>query len=123
MYEPTDITLVEVKMLLGIDAEDTSKDDLIKVYIARAGTMLLNRTRQPFLPDDMLPILSELTVDAYTLSQQQTSDAETGVIASVSDNGQTVSYRDSAADRVLVSLAQSIKSYEAQIERWSVPGW
>lgn len=122
MYEPTALTLAEVKMLLGIAADDTSKDDLLNIYITRAGQMLLNRTRQASLPDDLLPVLTELSVDAYTLGLQQ-AGSEAGVIASVSDNGQSVSFRDGIGDKVLVNLAESIKAYEAQIQRWSVPGW
>lgn len=122
MYEPTALTLAEVKMLLGIAADDTSKDDLLNIYITRAGQMLLNRTRQASLPDDLLPVLTELSVDAYTLGLQQ-AGSEAGVIASVSDNGQSVSFRDGVGDKVLVNLAESIKAYESQIQRWSVPGW
>lgn len=122
MYEPTALTLAEVKMLLGIAADDASKDDLLNIYITRAGQMLLNRTRQASLPDDLLPVITELSVDAYTLGLQQ-AGSEAGVIASVSDNGQSVSFRDGIGDKVLVNLAESIKAYEAQIQRWSVPGW
>lgn len=122
MYESTAQMLTDIKLMLGeITAE---KDALLKLILDQTGQKVLNETGQEHMPTALEGIVVEMAKDAYAISQ---GDADAGKIAgsvaSVSDNGQSVSYRDSAYSKVLESVSQTVKDYKAQLDRFSKTGW
>lgn len=127
MYTPTTDMLSDLKMLLGILAGDISKDDLLILIMKTTGTKVLNEIKQSVMPAALELIVVEMSSDAYRLNAQAISGTATGEIAgtvsSVSDNGQSVSYRDSSYQVVLNAVMKVLKDYGPQLDRWRKPGW
>ena len=119
-------TMLEMlKLRLGIT--DTSQDALLKLVLQTTVDKVLDRTRQPHLPKQLYGTVAEMAEDSYHLWHSAKSDDAgeiAGTVSSVSDNGQSVSYRDSSYKAVLADIAEkTLKNYEAQLERWRKVGW
>ena len=127
MYTPTADMLSDLKMLLGISSTDTTKDLLLGLILKITGTKVLNEIHQTVLPGALEVIVVEMASDAYRLNLQATGDGSVGAIAgtvsSVSDNGQSVGYRDSSYQTVLNTVMTTLKNYAGQLARWRKPGW
>ena len=112
---------------LGIDETDTSQDALLELVLQTTVDKVLDCTRQPYLPRQLYGTVAEMAEDSYHLWRSAKSDDAgeiTGTVSSVSDNGQSVSYRDSSYKAVLADVAEkTLKNYQAQIERWRKVGW
>jgi hypothetical protein len=119
-YVPTAADLTDLKKLLGITTED--EDNILNFMLKLTGTKAMNSMNQTEMPDEFQPVLIEMTADTYRLLQSANGDQEQ-TVSSVTDKDQTVSYRDSSFDKVLLALSQSLKNYEMQLERFRKVGW
>jgi hypothetical protein len=114
-----------LKTLLGIT--DTSQDALLELVLQTTIDKALDFTRQPHLPLRLYGTVAEMAADSYYLLRSAQGDGAgeiTGTVSSVSDNGQSVSYRDSSYKAVLADVAEkTLKNYQAQLERWRKVAW
>lgn len=123
-FEPTPDMLTDLKTLTGA-SDDQS--DALNLILRIAGTKVLTEIRQESLPVMLNSIVVEIAADSYRLLQQAQGEGFAGEIAgtvsSVSDNGQSVSYRDSSYQAVLGAVATAQRNYVAQLDRFRKPGW
>lgn len=123
-YEPKAEMIADLRILTG-----ASDDQLEALTLALkiSGTKVLNEIRQEHLPIMLEGIVVEIAADSYHLNRQASSDGGvgeiTGSVSSVSDNGQSVSYRDSSYHDVLKSVSSALRNYTAQIDRFRKSGW
>ncbi len=117
--------LANLKLLLGIT--DTAHDGLLELLLAQVTAMVLSEINQPVLPTAAQGLVVEMTADAYRLNKQAAGEGAgevTGSVSSVSDNGQSVSYRDAAYTEVLKKVAENIlKNYTARLNAFRRPRW
>jgi hypothetical protein len=68
-----------------------------------------------------------MAADAYRLNKQAQGAGNVGEVAgtvsSVSDGGQSISYRDSSYQQVLSSVATVFRDYSPQLARFRKTGW
>ena len=114
--ESTIATLTtKAKIPLGISGVDTLLDWIV------AGTLdkVLVDIRQPFLPALLYNTVAEMCADAYRIAKAAAGDDAgeiVGSISSVSDNGQSVSYRESPYAGAIAKAAETIlKDYDRQL--------
>jgi len=109
------ILTVKAKVPLGITDTDTLLDWVV------AGTLdkVLVDIRQPFLPALLYNTVAEMCVDAYRIAKAAAGDDAgqiVGSVSSVSDNGQSVSYRESPYAGAIAKAAETIlKDYDRQL--------
>lgn len=113
----TEEMLEDLKLLIG-DAPDGLADYLLR----STGTKVLNLINQPVMPVALQGLVVEMAADAYRMHQSASGTGESE-IASISDNGQTVSYRASSYQAVLQTVASTIKNYEQQLEAFRKSRW
>lgn len=116
MYEATVDDLADLKISLGIAADDTSQDPLLNLLLVRAGTAALNEINAAYLPAGLQPLIVDLAADAYKINQ----NSAIGIVSSISDNGQTIVY---ASDSIVRSVMSVLKNYTAQFDQYRNPGW
>jgi|GEM_PF-818856 len=84
------MTLAELKILLGISSEDTSKDELLKLLLAAAIDFVVEWTRNPFsrdengeivLPDGVKVAIS-MMIQAVLAAGVGTEGANAGMVES-----------------------------------------
>lgn len=118
-----DIMLHNLKLLLGADdAEDT----LLMLLLDQTTAKILAETRQPHLPPGIQALVVEMAADAYHLVKMAkgTGAGEVaGSVSTLSDNGQSISYRDGAYNAILGAVAATLKDYGRQLDRWRKVGW
>lgn len=114
MYQSTAEMLIDLRLMLGV----TDKDELLTLILNQTGQKVLNETNQPTMPTMLDGVVVEMAADAFRLSQSD--GAITGSVSSVSDNGQSVSYRESS---VLASVSKTVKDYKSQLDRFRRTGW
>ncbi|MDI9461859.1 MAG: hypothetical protein ACOX3P_03905 [Saccharofermentanales bacterium] len=123
-YEPTPEMLDDLKTITG--APDTETDALTLV-LKITGTKVLNDINQGYMPKALEPIVVEMAADAYRLNKQAQGAGNVGEVAgtvsSVSDGGQSISYRDSSYQQVLSSVATVFRDYSPQLARFRKTGW
>lgn len=119
-YTPTAADLTDVKLLLGITT--TGDDSVLNLLLKLTGTKAMNSMNQTVMPEGFQPVLVEMTADTYRLLQSANGEQEQ-TVSSVTDKDQTVSYRDSSFDKVLLALSQSLKNYEMQLESFRKARW
>lgn len=117
--------LAKLKLLLGIT--DSAQDALLGLLLELTTDMVLSETNQPTLPAAAQGLVVEMTADAYRLHKQAAGEGAgevTGSVSSVSDNGQSVSYRDAAYSDVLKKVAESmLKNYTGRMNAFRRPRW
>jgi len=114
--ESTNATLTEkAKVPLGI----TGTDSILDFVVATTLDKVLIDIRQPFLPALLYNTVAEMCVDAYRIAKSAAgADAEkiVGSVSSVSDNGQSVSYRDSPYAAAIAKATETVlKDYDRQL--------
>lgn len=119
-YIPTDTDLADLKASLEITGTD--KDALLNLLIKLTGTKALNNMNQTVMPDDFQPVLIEMTHDVYRLREAEKGE-QVQTVSSVSDNGQSVSYKDSSFDKALQQVVSVLKDYEGQLVRFRKARW
>lgn len=119
-YIPTATDLSDLKELLEIT--DTTKDAVLSLLIKLTGTKVLNNTNQKTFPEDLQPIMIEMTKDVYRLNQAEKGE-QTQTVSSLTDNGQSVGYKDTSFDKVLVNVGIILKDYEEQLTRFRKVRW
>lgn len=123
-YEPKQEMVTEMQTVTGAADADTAA---LTLALRITGTKILNEIRQEIMPVMLEPIVVEIAADAYRLNQQAKGDTASGEIlgsvSSVSDNGQSVSYRDSSYQGVLSSVSVTLRNYTAQLDRYRKAGW
>ena len=116
MYQPTADDLADLKIALGVAADDTSQDPLLNFLLVRSGTVALNEINATYLPAGLQPLVVDLAADAYKINQ----NSAIGIVSSLSDNGQAIGY---ASDSILRSVMSVLKNYTAQFDQFRNPGW
>lgn len=120
-----DLMLDDLKLLLGISGTD--QDNLLELLLRYTQNKVLADINQSVLPKAAEGLVVEITFDAYMLHRQATgADAGeiTGSVNSVSDNGQSVSYREGAYNGVLKTLSDDfLKNYASRLETFRRPRW
>ena len=113
--------LDRVRLLLGI--EDEAQNALLTLLIDLVTDKVLQDLGQEHLPKPLESMVADLAADAYRL-RQAARGGEEGIVASLSDNGQSVTYRDGSYTAVLQATAsQNLKNYEPVLARWRKVGW
>lgn len=117
--ESTITTLIsKAKTPLGI----TGNDALLSWVVEGTLDKVLVDTRQPFLPILLYNTVTEMCVDAYRMAKSAAGDDVgkiVGSISSVSDNGQSVSYRESPYAAAIAQAAKSVlKDYDRQLDAY-----
>lgn len=121
MYEATAAMLANAKLLLGISG--TGSDSLLELILSQTGQKVLNEINQPALPLALEGVVVEMAVDAYGLTKNDGAGSIAGSVSSVSDNGQSVSYREGINEKTLQSVAKVLKDYKSQLDRFRKTGW
>ena len=96
MYNPSTSDLNMLKELVGVT--DSSKDQVLRFYLTKAGNSVLSSINSDTLPDELVNVVIEIANDAYALKTGGT----VGAVNSVSDNGQSVSYSSDAVIKAIV---------------------
>lgn len=114
--ESTIATLTtKAKVPIGI----TGTDAILDFIVATTLDKVLIDIRQPFLPALLYNTVAEMCVDAYRMAKSAAGDDAgkiVGTISSVSDNGQSVSYRDSPYAAAISKATESVlKDYDRQL--------
>lgn len=120
VYEPATEDLMDLKVLLGLST--TEEDALLQMLMKSVGTKALNDMNQATMPPDFQPVMIEMTSDLYRLKQAEKGE-QAQTASSLSDNGQSVTYKDSAYDVSLKDVAKVLKDYETQLTRFRRLGW
>lgn len=123
-YEPKAQMVSDLKTMVGAADDQTAA---LTLALEVTGTKVLNEINQDVMPVMLEPIVVEIAADAYRLQQQATGDGSSGeilgTVSSVSDNGQSVSYRDSSYQAVLSAVSSALRDYTAQLARYRKTGW
>lgn len=115
MYEATVDDLADLKISLGIAADDTSQDPLLNLLLVRVGTAALNEINAAYLPAGLQPLVVDLAADAYRLNKGEA----VGAVSGIEDNGQKISYDQSIVKAVTIAL----KDRTSQFDQYRNPGW
>lgn len=121
MYESTAEMLADVKVLLGIT--DSTKDTLLALTLNQTGQKVLNEINQNVMATALQGVVVEMTADAFNLTKNDGAGSIAGSVSSVSDNGQSVSYREGANEKMLQTVGKVLKDYSAQLDRFRKTGW
>lgn len=118
--------LALLKTLLGPGCP--AGDALLKQLLQTTADKTLAFTRQPAVPRALQGVVAEMAADSYylLLSAQGAGTGEvTGSVASITDHGQSVSYREGDGyGGILSTVAETtLKNYQGQLERWRKAGW
>lgn len=119
-YIPTVTDLSDLKASLEITGTD--KDALLSLLIKLTGTKALNSMNQTVMPSDFQPVLIEMTHDVYRLREAEKGE-QIQTVSSITDIGQTTSYKDSSFDKALQQVSAILKDYEGQILRFRKVRW
>lgn len=83
--------------------------------------------RQPCLPLGLYRTVAEMSADAYRMAKEANGEDAgrvTGCVSGVSDNGQTVSYRESPQAAALASACERVLlNYEGMLAGYRKAGW
>jgi len=105
----------------------TGDDVLLSLVVETTLDKVLTDTRQPFLPALLYNTVAEMCADAYRMAKSANGDDVgqiVGSISSVSDNGQSVSYRDSPYAAALKGACETVlKDYARQLAAHRKVGW
>jgi len=113
--------LADLKTLLGIT--DTAQDNLLNLLLRQVSKMVRSETNQDSVSPAMQSLIVEMAADAYWLRPQSAGEIA-GAVSSVSDNGQTVAYRESAYAQVLSEVSVKVlKSYGTRMDAFRRPRW
>lgn len=93
--------LSTVKVLLGINGDEY--DGVLPVYISMVRQSILNYCNRSDLPEALNYTLCQMTADTYkdTVSRQSTGDVK-GNVASISEDGRSVSFTNGTEFRAAV---------------------
>lgn len=82
---------------------------------------------QDNIPQRLYRVIAEMAYDAralYAISKGKGAGEVAGSISTISDNGQSVGYRESAYASVLGVVTESfLKNYDAQLAAYRKPRW
>ena len=121
---PWDGLLSDLKDLTGASETDGNR---LKLALRITWSKVLTELNQTTMPKMLEPIVLEMAADAFRLNSSADGGNDAGKIAgtisSVSDNGQSVSFRDSSYQSVLASVAQVFRNYEPALSRYRKSGW
>jgi len=123
-FDPTPEMINDLMTMTGASVAEA---DALTLVLKITGTKVLNDINQECMPKALEPIVVEMAADAYRLNKQAQGAGNVGEIAgtisSVTDGGQSVSYRDSSYQQVLASVATVLKDYSPQLARFRKTGW
>ena len=106
--------LENIKMLLGISDDDTSKDKLINYYISSISTKILNYTHRTELPKELEHIVEEIAV--YKISNN-----EGNKVKSIARGDTTITYADQNYNKLTgAGGADFINNYSDELDRFVV---
>ena len=108
--------LEEVKTRLGIPQSDTSKDNLLKGYIAEVAQHILNVTNRKEVPPELYWTLINMVTGKFWA--ENPTAGELGQVTSVTESGRTVGFKDT---RQNLSWAEVQAKYQNDIMRFRLP--
>jgi len=113
----------KAKITLGITGDDAQLTQAVETTLEK----VLNDIRQPFLPLGLYNVTAEMCVDAYRMAKAAAGEDAgkiAGSVSSVSDNGQSVSYRESPYAAALTAACSGVlKDYDRQLAAFRKAGW
>ena len=117
-------TLTEkARVHLGISGEDA----LLTLTVETTLDKVLADIHQRILPRDLYNTTAEMIADAYRMAKAANGEDAgkiVGSISSVTDNGQSVSYRENPyAAAVAKSCETVLKGYDRMLSRFRKAGW
>jgi len=105
----------------------TGSDSLLSWIVEGTLDKVLVDLRQPFLPALLYNTVAEMCVDAYRMAKAAAGEEAgkvVGSVSSVSDNGQSVSYRESPYAAAISQAAKTVlKDYDRQLAAYRRVGW
>lgn len=108
----------KAKIPLGITGDDALLDWAVEGTLDK----VLVDLHQPFLPALLYNTVAEMCVDAYRIAKSAAGDDAgkiVGSVSSVSDNGQSVSYRESPYAGAIAKATESVlKDYDRQLDAY-----
>ena len=123
-FDPTPEMINDLMTLTGASVAET---DALTLVLKITGTKVLNDINQEHMPKALELIVVEMAADAYRLNKQAQGAGDAGEIAgavsSVTDGGQSVSFRDSSYQQVLASVSTVLRDYSPQLARFRKTGW
>jgi hypothetical protein len=123
----TETTVASLVAKANIPLGITSDDALLTWAVEGTLDKVLVDLRQPFLPALLYNTVAEMCVDAYRMAKAAAGEEAgkvVGSISSVSDNGQSVSYRESPYAAAISAACKTIlKDYDRQLAAYRRAGW
>lgn len=104
-----------LKMLLGIDGDDTSKDALLTFTLANVEEIIKNYCHVGRVPDGLSHTALRMAVDLYRNEGFGGSDAGSGKATSIKEGDSQVNFGATYDDGFAASL---LKTYELQLRRY-----
>lgn len=108
--------LAQLKMMLGIAAEDTSMDAVLHFMLDSVTERIVNYCHIDALPDGLTHTAVEMAMELYRTQNAGAADAARA-INSVTLGKETVSYGSAAASSVLAGI---LYNYTAQLNAYRV---
>lgn len=121
MYTPKPEMVNNLTTLLGSDVSN----ELAELLLEMTGQKLLNLLNQTAMPAALEGLVVEMAHDAFLLTRGSQGSAEgDGDVQSISDNGQSITYRSASYQKAVESIsAKVLKDYESQIEAYRKARW
>lgn len=102
--------LENIKMLLGIDLADTSKDGIIQFHISSVTTKILNYINQDSLPQQLQHIVIELVVEKMNDKDK---------VKSIARGDTTITYSDANYNKMTgAGGADFLKDYKGELNKF-----
>ena len=115
------------KLKIALDISDDTQDDLLTLLIERTLDKVLSNINKQNLPRKCVSLVVEMAEDAYKLlmaGRNESAGEITGSVSTVSDIGQSVSYRNSDYTAVLKTVSDNfLKNYDERLAPFRRPRW
>lgn len=113
--------LEQLKLLLGMESSDQSKDALLEFTIGMVEDLVKNYCRRQDIPKPLEKVVLSWCVDLYRASSFGSAQGE-APIKSINEGDTSLTY--GAAYGVGENPAMGfLKNYAPQLERWRKVGW
>ncbi len=114
--------LKTIKVLLGISAEDSSKDELLDIMLTTASDMAINYCHIDSLPDGLKGVVVRMAVDIYRAEGYgQASGGGSQIVQQVKRGDTAVTYAQSGGNYNIMTGAGGadfVKNYTKQLNAY-----
>lgn len=115
----SDAECEKLKSLLGIDVNDTSKDELVKFALEDVYEIIQNYCNTPGVAEGLYNTFIKMSYDLYKNSNLGSEEMALGSISSISEGDTSIHYRSNETE-----FKDSIlKNYKSQLNRYRRLGW